>query len=108
MQVNEALHTCRSWYAYAAMFGSSTDENVRYQTLAYVQGWHLCSPNYPHSGRVLSAKTSSLNATIHGVTVHGRLGKLASLALLWPTYPSCPLYRGELGVRCVCVCLCVS
>ena len=24
-QVNKALHTCTSWYAYAAMFGSSTD-----------------------------------------------------------------------------------
>ena len=23
MQVNKALHTCTSWYAYAAMFGSS-------------------------------------------------------------------------------------
>ena len=23
-QVNKALHTCTSWYAYAAMFGSST------------------------------------------------------------------------------------
>ena len=24
-QVNKALHTCTSWYAYAAMFGSSID-----------------------------------------------------------------------------------
>ena len=23
MQVNKGLHTCTSWYAYAAMFGSS-------------------------------------------------------------------------------------
>ena len=27
-QVNKALHTCTSWYAYAAMFGSSTDMMV--------------------------------------------------------------------------------
>ena len=27
-QVNKALHTCTSWYAYAAMFGSSIDTMV--------------------------------------------------------------------------------
>ena len=27
-QVNKALHTCTSWYAYAAMFGSSIDTLV--------------------------------------------------------------------------------
>ena len=27
-QVNKALHTCMSWYAYAAMFGSSIDTMV--------------------------------------------------------------------------------
>ena len=27
-QVNKALHTCTSWYAYAAMFGRSTDMMV--------------------------------------------------------------------------------
>ena len=27
-QVNKALHTCTSWYAYAAMFGSSIDTVV--------------------------------------------------------------------------------
>ena len=28
MQVNKALLTCTSWYAYAAMFGSSTDDTL--------------------------------------------------------------------------------
>ena len=28
MQVNKALHTCTSWYAYAAMFGSSASKHI--------------------------------------------------------------------------------
>ena len=66
-QVNKAVHTCTSWYAYAATFGSSRDECFRHCTLAYVQVGTLCSPNYPHGGRVLSAKASSLYATLQGM-----------------------------------------
>ena len=28
MQVNKVLHTCTSWYAYAAMFGSSHEFHI--------------------------------------------------------------------------------
>ena len=33
MQVNKELHTCTSWYAYAAMFGSSTENTLRIHLL---------------------------------------------------------------------------
>ena len=37
MQVNKALQTCTSWYAHAAMFGSSTHESNYCQNPVYAQ-----------------------------------------------------------------------
>ena len=45
-QVNKALHTCTSWYAYAAMFGSSIDTMVP-RALQRMYRLHLCLPSYP-------------------------------------------------------------
>ena len=45
-QVNKALHTCTSWYAYAAMFGSSIDTMVP-RALQCMYRLHLCLPSYP-------------------------------------------------------------
>ena len=42
MQVKKALHTCASWYAYAAMFGSSTENTLcSSRALVYVQSVEL-------------------------------------------------------------------
>ena len=61
-QVIKALHTCTSWYAYAAMFSSSF-HILSVDGLMYVQA---DQPSLPGSliGRVLWAKTSSLYSTI--------------------------------------------
>ena len=44
-QVNKALHTCTSWYAYAAMFGSSID-TMGPRARQRMYRLHLCLPSY--------------------------------------------------------------
>ena len=102
-QVNKALHTCTSWYAYAAMFGSSIDTMVP-RALKRMYRLHRCLPSHPFSGRVLSAKTSSLHVTVLRVEVHRRLDRLAVrwLSIGQPVVSSYSTL-GE-GVSSVCVC----
>ena len=99
-QVNKALHTCTSWYAYAAMFGSS----MAFQCGSQDQLGELCTSCQTSLaslplGRVLSAKTSSLNATAGSQCSVVRV----KLAMCWHSdgqLAAQPELQG--GGRCVC------
>ena len=64
MQVNKELHTCTSWYAYAAMFGSSIIFHSTNSGPSYLQLANFCNVPLLLS-RILPAKTSSLHTTLH-------------------------------------------
>ena len=66
-QVNKALHTCTSWHAYAAMFGSSQYTRIPHSADLSTYNRQTVTFVRPSLSRVLSAKTSSLHATVQGV-----------------------------------------
>ena len=58
----------------------------------------------PSSGRVLSAKTSSLHVTVRGVEVHRRQDRLAVcwLSIGQPVFSSYSTHGAEVSSVCVC------
>ena len=103
VQVNKALYTCKSWYEYAAMFGSSTDNSDQCQTSAYVQsgaGVRLFNLFGRFVGQDLQPEFNSTR----GLRALRQPGKLAECWHLSGQLACSPFgLPGDGRVRCVCV-----